>query len=215
MRASSLPGLRSSQRERKELGSRTLHGSTPHTAGPQFSLLAVHCRAFAAHCRARRQRRGFRTAPSQVRPIAVTAVWVVSRGPEAKTSRPRQISNSSARLLPPQKMLDRASKIRHALCSCLCDNVPLTIWICRIWKSAHLPFAVPCLSEAVRTVSQDRQRELGQGEGPHPNRYAPAASGPETIIVLADLWVEATAKSTQSSLVLSPSPTGAGSSAPA
>ena len=30
---------------RQELGSRTLHGSTPHTAGPQFSLLAVHCRA--------------------------------------------------------------------------------------------------------------------------------------------------------------------------
>ena len=114
---------------RQELGSRTLHGSTPHTAGPQFSLLAVHCRAFAAHCRARRQRRGFRTAPSQVRPIAVTAVWVVSRGPEAKTSRPRQISNSSARLLQNKKreVTDRTSKIRHALCSRLCDNVPQTM----------------------------------------------------------------------------------------
>ena len=71
--------------------------------GPRFPVLAVHCRAFAAHCRARRHRRGFRTAPSQVRPIAVTAVWVVSRGPEAKTSRPRQIMNSSARLLQKKK----------------------------------------------------------------------------------------------------------------
>ena len=34
---------------RQELGSRTLHGSTPHTAGPQVSLLAVHSRAILPH----------------------------------------------------------------------------------------------------------------------------------------------------------------------
>ena len=74
--------------------------------GPSFPFWPYTAGLFAAHCRARRQRRGFRTAPSQVRPIAVTAVWVVSRGPEAKTSRPRQISNSSACLLQKNKIGD-------------------------------------------------------------------------------------------------------------
>ena len=99
----------------------------PTLQGPSFPFWQCTAGLFAAHCRARRQRRGFRTAPSQVRPIAVTAVWVVSQGPEAKTSRPRQISNSSARLLLPQKKIDRTSKIRHALCSRLCDKVPQII----------------------------------------------------------------------------------------
>ena len=88
---------------RQELGSRTLHGSTPHIAGPQFSLLAVHCRAVCRTLQGPASTPRFQNRAQPVRPIAVTAVWVVSRGPEAKTSRPRQISNSSARLLPPKK----------------------------------------------------------------------------------------------------------------
>ena len=94
MQASSVPWPRSSLRETAKLGGRTLQGFTPHTAGPRLPPFWLYTAGHPPHAAGP----GVTAAVSvprcgQVRPISAIASWAGLNGPEAKTSRSRQISN--------------------------------------------------------------------------------------------------------------------------
>ena len=107
-------------------------------------------------------------------------------------------------------MTDRTSKIRHALCSCLWENVPLTIWIFAGFGNLLICLALCPVSPrpyllTTKTVSgsEGGGSSLPRRMCPRRQRALPAVIRRWLrIIVLADLWGEAKAKFTQSSLVL-------------